>query len=141
MVIQIKTLVDITRTGVTRPLQGTQLEIDQHRNFTTLLQCVELRSIVSFESPPTMEKIDIKGQGFGSNYKGKQQVWTFNFTPDRQGVYTDGEQNSVGLLVNDLHAVPVIKNLTETINIGTAIFDLKDGKTSNTLIKALPGNI
>lgn len=138
MVIQIQTLVDITRTGIMRPSQGSQLEIDQNRNFTTLLQCLELRSIIDFEKAPQKETMDLKGLGFGSNHKGKNTVWTFSFSPDREGVYknTDG---SIGLLPDDLHAVPIIKNLTETINIDVAIFDLKDSKNKNTIIKALSG--
>lgn len=139
MVIEISTLIDVTKTGVTRPTQGSQEQIDQNRNFTTLSQCVELRSVMSYEHPPTAETVDIKGMGFGSSYRGKQRVWTFRFAPDRSGVYRDNTGNDLGLLFNDLHAVPVIKNLTETINIGVAIFDLKDSKTKNTIIKALPG--
>jgi len=141
MVIEICTLIDITRTGVSRPTQGTQIEIDQNRNFTTLSQCTELRSIVSYTDPPSAETVDVKGMGFGSNYKGKHRVWRFQFTPDRSGVYRDSDGNDIGLLLNDLHSVPVIKNLTETINIDVAIFNLKDGKTKNTIIKALPGTV
>lgn len=140
MVIQIQTLVDITRTGITRPTQGTQLQIDQNRNFTTLLQCLELRSIVSFDHNPTADKVDVKSLDFGLDYKGKHAVWTFNFVPDRQAVYED-RGNKIALLFDDIHAVPIIKNLTETINIGVAIFDLKDSKTKNTIIKALQGTI
>lgn len=141
MVIEILTLIDITRTGITRPTQGTQLEIDQNRNFTTLSQCTELRSIMSYSDPPTVQFVDVKGMGFGDDYKGKHKVWTFRFIPDRSGVYKDDAGNDTGLLQNDLHAVPVIKNLTESINIGVAIFDLKDGNTKNTIVKALPGAI
>lgn len=139
MVIEILTLVDITRTGVTRPTQGTQMQIDQNRNFTTLCQCIELRSIMSYTDLPTSVVQDIKGMGFGSVYRGKQRVWTFRFLPDRTGVYKDDKGNDIGLLLSDLHAVPIIKNLTESINIDVAIFDLKDSKTKNTIIKALPG--
>ena len=139
MVIEILTLVDITRTGVTRPTQGTQMQIDQNRNFTTLCQCIELRSIMSYTDLPTSVVQDIKGMGFGSVYRGKQRVWTFQFLPDRTGVYKDDKGNDIGLLLSDLHAVPIIKNLTESINIDVAIFDLKDSKTKNTIIKALPG--
>ena len=141
MVIEICTLIDITKTSVTRPSQGSQLEIDQNRNFTTLSQCTELRSIMSYSNPPNMEVIDLKGLGFGSEYKGKHRVWTFRFIPDRSGVYRDNEGNNIGLLLNDVHAVPVIKNLTESINIGVAIFDLKDSNTKNTIIKALQGTV
>lgn len=140
MVIQIQTLVDITRTGITRPTQGSQQQIDQNRNFTTLLQCLELRSIVGFDHNPTAEIVDVKGLEFGSDFKGKHKVWTFNFSPDRQAVYEDTKGNSTGLLFEDIHAVPIIKSLTETINIGVAIFDLKDSKTKNTIIKALQGS-
>lgn len=138
-IIEIITLIDITRTGVTRSNQGTQLELDQHRNFTTLTQCIELRSIVHYESGPQAEKVDIKSLGFGTAYKGKQMVWTFRFTPDRSGVYQDQSGDNLAFLVNDLHQVPIIKNLTETVNIEKAIFDIKDGQYKNTIIKALPG--
>jgi hypothetical protein len=45
------------------------------------------------------------------------------------------------ILVEDLHQVPVIKNLTETVNIDKAIFDVKDPTFKNTIIKATPGNL
>lgn len=140
-IIEIQTLLDITRTGVTRPNQGSQLSLDQNRNFTTMMQCVEIRSIVSYDTEPTVEKTDVKGMEFGSAHKGKQQVWTFRFTPDRPGVYVDPENNPVGCLISDLHAIPMIKNLTETINIDKAIFDLTDPVNKNTTIKALKGVI
>lgn len=139
MVIEILTLVDITKTNVTRPTQGSQIEIDQNRNFITLSQCTELRSIMSYVDPPSVENIDITRFGFGTNYKGKQRLWTFRFIPDRSGVYRDNDGNDIGLLLDDIHAVPVIKNLTESINMDIAIFDLKDNKNKNTIVKALQG--
>jgi len=139
--IEIKTLIDITNTKVIRPNQGTQQELDQQRNFITLNQCVELRSIISYEQSPQTESLDIKSLGFGSNYKGKHKVWTFKFSPDRDNAYFDGQSNTVGTLIEDLHAVPVIKNLTETINIDKAIFDLKDPLLKNTIIRATPGTV
>ena len=137
--IEIKTLIDITRTNVIRINQGSNLELDQHRNFTTLIQCAEIRSIVMFDSNPTVEKVDIKGLGFGSAYKGKQHVWTFAFDPDRQDVYNDGSGNDLICLIDDLHLVPIIKNLTETVNIDKAVFDCKDNQYKNILIKAISG--
>jgi hypothetical protein len=140
-IIEVRTLIDITQTKVTRLTQGSQLELDQHRNFTTLNQCIELRSVVNYDQGPTCEKVDIKGMGFGTNYKGQHNVWTFKFSPDRSGVYKDEQANSIGFLIEDLHAVPVIKNLSETINIDKAIFNIKDSKTANTIITALPNTI
>ena len=139
-IIEIKTLIDITNTKVNRPNQGTQLEVDQQRNFVTLNQCVELRSVVFYNNKPSCETVDVKDLGFGSVYKGKHKIWTFIFNPDREGVYRDEAGNEIGFLLEDVHGVPVIKNLTETINIDKAIFDLKDSKFKNTIITALPGN-
>ena len=135
--IEIKTLIDVTNTQVQRPTQGTQFEQDQNRNFITLLQCLEIRSIVSYDSKPTCELVDIKGMEFGSTYKGKQMVWTFYVQPDRDSVYLDSTGNKVGTLLDDLHEVPVIKKLNETVNIDKAVFDTKDSSFKNTIIKAL----
>lgn len=135
--VEIKTLIDVTKTKALRLNQGTQLEIDQNRNFITLLQCCEIRSIVSYDSQPTSEVVDVKDLEFGANYKGKHRVWTFVVRTDRDGVYINDEGNPVGKLIDDLHAVPIIKSLTETINIDKAVFDTKGPLTANVVIKSL----
>jgi hypothetical protein len=140
-IIEIQTLVDITNTKVNRPNQGTQMAYDQNRNFITLRQCVEIRSIVSYDNPPQVETVDVKDMGFGSEFKGKQQVWTFKFVPDRAGVYTSDDGNIIGSLLDDVDCVPIIKNLTETVNIDKAIFNCKDLAIKNTIIKAHKGTI
>jgi hypothetical protein len=137
--IEINTLIDITHTRVIRPNQGTQLELDQHRNFITLLQCAEMRSVVFYEHAPTVEEVDIKDMGFGTMYSGRHRVWTFRFNPDRESVYLDDNNNEIGLLFDDLDGVPLIKNLTESINIGKAIFSCNDSIAKNTIITAHPG--
>jgi hypothetical protein len=139
-IIEIQTLVDITNTKITRPRIDLQFEHDQYRNFITLKQCVEIRSIITYDTDPIMEVKDLKDLGFGSKFKGKQAVWRFRFSPDRSGVYSDNI-DEIGCLINDLHEVPIIKNLKETINIEKSIFDLKNETTKNTIIKALKGAI
>jgi len=133
-IIEIRTLVDITKTGVFRLNQGTQLELDQNRNFTTLLQCLELRSIVGFANDPVESVNEAKFLKFGSNFKGKHKVWTFEFNPDRTGAYLDEDNNYVGNLIRDLDQVPIIKNLTESINMSRAVFDLTSDKDRNTIV-------
>ena len=133
-IITIKTLVDITKPNVHRPGQGTTLEQHQYKNWITLQQCIGLRSIITFNHFPTVEKIDVKGLGFGSKFKGEHQVWTFVFSPDRTHAYDDDAGNLVGLLINDLHQVPVIENLTETINMSMATFDLTDSQYKNMIV-------
>ncbi len=135
--VEIKTLIDITKNKNLRLGQGSSLELDQYRNFITLLQCTELRSIVSYNSNPSLEVVDLKGLGFGTKFKGKHNVWTFTICTDRDDVYLDGD-NPLGKLIEDIHSVPVIKSLTETINIDRAVFDCKDLANKNTLILLVP---
>jgi hypothetical protein len=135
-VIEIKTLVDITNTDVRRINQGTQQELDQYRNWTTLLQCIGLRAIIEYDRNPRESVEDVKGLGFGSQYAGKQKVWTFQFRPDRSEAFGD-KDNPIFLLKQDLDKIPVILNLTETINTQQAVFDLADEKRANTVVKAL----
>jgi hypothetical protein len=135
--IEIQTLIDVTNTGVTRANQGTGIEYDQYRNWTTLLQCIGLRCIIDYEHNSIVETIDIKNLGFGTGYKGKHRVWTFRFKPDRRDVFLDDIGNPIGLLDEDLNNVPVITKLTETININKSVFNTEDINFKNTLIKAI----
>ena len=135
-VIEIKTLVDITNTNVRRINQGTQQELDQFRNWTTLMQCIGMRAIIAYDRDPTSEIIDITSSKFGSNFKGKHRVWTFHFRPDRSDAFAD-HNDPILLLKHDLDKIPVILNLTETINTVVAVFDSTDKTVANTVIKAL----
>jgi len=135
-IIEIKTLVDITKPNVQRPGQGSLLEQSQFKNWITFQQCIGLRSIISYEELPTVETVDLKGFGFGNKFKGEHAMWTFTFYPDRSYAYEDDNGNIAGLLHQDLHQVPVIEKLTETINTARAIFDLEDPQYKNTIIKS-----
>lgn len=139
-VIEIQTLIDITDTKAVRPGQGNQTAQGQYKNFVTLKQCLEMRSNIFYETSASMETRDLKDQGFGSKYKGKHKVWTFRFTPERTGAYSD-DFDEIGCLITDMHEVPIIKNLTETINIDKAVFDVSDTASKNTIIKAIKGTI
>ena len=140
-VIEIQTLVDVTNTRVVRPNQGTSLAYDQNRNFITLVQCVELRSIISYSNPPSVEIVNLDGSKFGTEYTGEHKVWTFRFMPDRIGVYNIDKRGPESVLIDDIDGVPIIKNLSETINIAKAIFDCTNISTKNTIIKAHLGTI
>lgn len=137
-VIELKTLVDITNTNVRRPSQGTDQELEQYKNWITLNQCIELRSVMTFDSNPTVETVDIKGLGFGSAFKGLHRVWTWRFYPDRPSIFAT-EEGQLTLLIEDLNQVPIIRNLTETINIDRPVFELTDGKLINTKLKIISG--
>jgi hypothetical protein len=135
-VIEIKTLIDITNTNVRRINQGTQQQLDQFRNWTTLLQCIGLRSNINYDRDPRVETLDVKGLGFGTEFKGRHQVWTFQFRPDRPDTFAD-ESEAVALLEKDLDKIPMILNLTETINTQRAVLDTSDRSFANTVVKAI----
>jgi hypothetical protein len=137
--IEIKTLIDVTDSGVRRLSQGTQQQVDQFKNWTTLKQCIELRSVVDYDYPPSVEKVDVKGLGFGRAYKGTHAVWTWRLRPDRNQVYADAT-GPVGGLISDVDQIPIIQNLTETINIDKPVFNLTDPEFKNTTVKLLSGN-
>jgi len=143
IIIEIQTLVDITNTKVNRIKTGHQLEHDQYRNFTTLKQCLELRSNIIFDNDPQIEIKDLKDSEFGSKHKGKHKVWTFRFSPERSMAYSDNSNSGdpIASLYGDIHGVPIIQKLTESINIDKAIFDLNDPASKNTIVKALFGSI
>lgn len=135
-VIEIKTLIDITDTGVRRPSQGSQQQIEQFKNWVTLKQCVELRSVVNYDNPPQMEITDIAGKGFGRVFKGQHAVWTWQFSPDREMIYAD-ETGALGSLIGDIDQVPIIQKLTETINIDKPVFELTDVNLKNTIVRII----
>ena len=133
-IIEIQTLVDITHTNVRRPNQGTLQEFEQYKNWTTLNQCIGIRSIISYDDVPKVDTIDIKGRGFGTKYKGKHRVWTWRFYPDREKAFNT-DTDPLGLLFEDIDQIPIIKKLTETINIDRAVFDCSTIELKNIIIK------
>jgi hypothetical protein len=136
-VIQVSTLIDITNSNVRPGQQTDALRQDQFRNWATLIQCIGLRSIIDFNRNPVLNKIDITGLGFGTEYNGIHNVWTFQFRTDRQDTFTE-DGDPLSLLKQDLDKVPIITNLKETINIEVAkVFELTDSKVINTVLKVL----
>jgi hypothetical protein len=65
--IEIKTLIDITNTKVSRANQGSTFEFDQFKNFTTLMQCIGLRCIITYDENPQVEEVDLKNLGFATD--------------------------------------------------------------------------
>ena len=127
MKVRIKTLVDVTRTDVRRKEQGDQLKLLQQQNYQTLLQIINLRSLIDSNSDPSTETRDVTGE-FGSRFKGDHKVWTYEFIIDRPDVFNDGE-DPIGLLKEDFRNIPILGGLSETISKpNTFELDRKDSK-------------
>tara|TARA_E500000081_G_scaffold155085_1_gene194329 strand:+ start:1900 stop:2271 length:372 start_codon:yes stop_codon:yes gene_type:complete len=108
---KIKTTVDITRSNPDRG-DPDQIRQAQQSNFNTLLQGIGMRANVEWTYNPSRSMLETEG---------KIAYWLWEFTVEREDVFlSDGDP--VGLLKQDLHGVPIIKNLTETETFPKACF-------------------
>ena len=114
MRIVIKTLVDITKTGVRRREQGDEVKLQQQQNFQTLQQVINIRSLIEDNADPKVETRDVTGE-FGKRIQGEHKVWTYEFVIPHDGVFNDGK-DPIGFLKEDFNNIPIIGGLTETFN-------------------------
>ena len=136
------TLVDITKTDAVRyynkgmdisPKEYETLR-NQHRNWQTILQVINLRSQpVYLTDPKKMENQPMSDFDFGSNFTGNHTVWVFTFGTEHSGIF-DLPHQPLGGLLNDLHHVPIITHLTETAEISPMVFDSLSSDNKNILI-------
>jgi hypothetical protein len=120
---QIVTLVDITRTNPTRSETDQHL-LAQQANFNTLLQSIGLRSNVEWTVDPT----ECKGI-LPHPLEGRANHWVWTFEVERDEVFNkDGDP--VGLLLDDLHGVPIIGQLNNSVDIDPPVFQTQ-GPNSN----------
>lgn len=134
--IQIKTLIDVTDSGVYRYSKERELEYNQNKNWTTLLQTIGLRALIEFDQTVVCENTELRAMGFGEKHRGVHNVWSLTFRTDRDQSYAN-EKSPIGLLLSDLHEVPIIENLTETINMNRPVFDTQSRFWRNTVVKLL----
>lgn len=121
---KIVTLVDITRTNAKKS-EGDQHRSAQQANFDSLLQAIGLRSNVSWNQDPKKEtgRLPLPADG-------KATHWTWEFDVEREEVFLfNGDP--VGLLINDLHCVPIIPDLENSAELAPAAFQTK-GNNANT---------
>jgi len=116
----IKTTVDITRSNPDRA-DPDQVKQAQQSNFNSLLQGIGMRANVEWDNDPTR------------TVENDTAYWTWQFEVEREDVFLVGD-DPVGLLKNDLHGVPIIKNLTETEKFAKSVFLTKNG-TNNIWIE------
>lgn len=130
----IQTLVDITQTNIFRHQPGEETAKNQQQNFAMLLQTIGLRANPLFDRGPQTEYCDLKTMYFGSSYKGSHRVWTFDFAIEYDGAFEDRQGNPCGALAKDLHFIPVIADLEETIALRLPVFDTSTQEFRNTVV-------
>jgi hypothetical protein len=106
---RITTLIDITRTDAKKS-DNDQYRLAQQDNFNSLRQSIELRSIVSWHIDP------VKQHGrLPDPLDGKASYWIWEFETERDDLFLR-DNDPVALLKEDLHGVPIIDGLDETVN-------------------------
>jgi len=122
----ITTLIDITRTNPTRS-ETDKLKLSQQANFNSLLQAIGLRSNISWETDPKMYTGTLPDP-----FEGKANHWVWTFDTERDDTFLTGT-DPVGLLLDDLHGVPIIDQLNNSVDIYPAVVKTK-GKGINTSV-------
>lgn len=120
-IIRCQTLFDITNTGIQNrktpinitPDKVAEWERDRSRqsNFDTLIQVISLRTQPEEITKPTVSYVDfneVNNFGFLFDKEDTQQVWSFTFSINYNGVYSDSI-SELGLLYQDCDGVPMLK--------------------------------
>jgi hypothetical protein len=68
-------------------------------------------------------------------FQGKARYWIWEFDAERERVF-EKENDPVGLLIDDMHRVPIVTALTETAEIRPPAFQTK-GDAVNTIIEII----
>ncbi len=127
---QIITLVDITCNNVSRS-ETDQKKLSQQANFNSLLQAIGLRANVIWENTPEM-----KDGRLPHPRTGKANHWIWEFDTERDLLFYKSENDPTGLLLDDLHGVPIIDQLNNSVDIYPPIFATR-GENTNTWIYEL----
>ena len=143
---RIHTLVDITDNGNLKqafPFKTTGGELihdkhslaiarDQNSNFATMIQLLQMRGNITWESTPERTELTTLGNHcYGSFYEGKHTVWNFQFFTEQPDVYGD-PTDPTSYLLDDFHQVPIVSFCKETATFPLSTFDTQNHQTINT---------
>lgn len=134
---RVHTLFDITETSQHRKDPGREIQWKQQQNFSVLLQTIGMRVNPQYNSSPSADKENLTNYQFGSAYNDEHTVWTWEFFTEYDNGFTDSLGNPVGLLLEHLNFVPMIPQLTETVQFKIPVFDSTSLEFRNILVYAL----
>ena len=115
---KIISLVDITRSLPSR-VESDNIKIGQQANFNSLLQAIGLRSNIEWDSDPIQQSGRLP-----ENIDGKAVHWVWEFTSERDQVFQK-DLDPVGLLLTDLHGIPVVTGLNNSAELTPPAFQTK----------------
>jgi hypothetical protein len=117
---KIITLIDITRSQPAKESAST-IQTGQQANFNSLLQAIGLRSNVEWASDPKKYTGAVP-----INIDGRATHWIWEVDCEREEVFLK-DNDPCGLLKDDLHGVPVIDQLENSVDIVPAAFQTRNG--------------
>jgi len=123
------TLIDITKTDVTKFTPELERMRNKQRNWETVVQILGLRTQIMSINQLKTETKDLSQHQFGSDYQDKQRVWTFEFEVEFENLYLQ-DHDHYGTLKNDFAHTPVILGLDETAPPPMPLF-YTDGSSKN----------
>ena len=132
------TLVDVTKTDVTKYTPELERMRNKQRNWETVMQVLGLRSQIMSIRQLKTETVDLSGYQFGDNYTGKQRVWAFEFEVEFENLYLQ-DHVPYAILKNDFAHTPVILGLDETVTPLMPLF-YTDGQNKNIYFISIESN-
>ena len=126
---RITTLVDITRTNATRS-ETDERRISQQANFNSLIQAIGMRANVEWREDP----IKLDGR-LPPPWQGRATYWCWEFDVERDQVF-EQDGDPVRLLREDLHGVPVIGKLDDSVELDPCAF-ITEGENVNTVVEII----
>jgi hypothetical protein len=119
----MQTLVDITPTGARKG--DNPFQANQHQNFLTAINTISMRAN-PYNVNVTFDEVNVTELPLDA--EGNQKIWTLTFEFESEG------QHSLEMLTEDMHIVPVIPDLENTVNCNAF---LTQGSVINTIF-AMP---
>jgi len=126
---EIITLIDITRVSCSRS-ETDKIKLGQQANFNSLIQSIGLRANITWDKDP----IKIDGQ-LPLPLEGRCCFWSWQFETEHNDLFLK-ESDPVGHLINDLHGVPIVSDLTNSVDIHPPAIQTR-GSMTNTWIKII----
>lgn len=115
------TLVDITKTDVTKYTPEMERMRNKQRNWETVAQILGLRTQILGMRQLKTQTQDLKDFQFGEAYQGRHRVWTFEFEVEFANLYLN-EGNPYATLENDFAQSPIVTGLDETAKFPIPLF-------------------
>ena len=132
------TLIDITKTDVTKFTPELERMRNKQRNWETVVQILGLRTQIMSINQLKTETKDLSQHQFGSDYQDKQRVWTFEFEVEFENLYLQ-DHDPYGILKKDFAQSPIILGLDETAKPPMPLF-YTDGACKNIYFISVANN-